>query len=79
MGVSGTGGGGLSSSTGGSVGGVTGQSMYSNGQGSKHQPGGGGARVNRQGLTLVHVSAQPEPFLTQNTPSNTPEHLLNAP
>jgi ATP-binding cassette subfamily E protein 1 len=22
----------------------------------------------RQGLTLVHFSAQPEPFLTQNTP-----------
>jgi hypothetical protein len=22
----------------------------------------------RQGLTLVHCSAQPEPFLTQNTP-----------
>jgi hypothetical protein len=22
----------------------------------------------RQGLSLVHVSAQPEPFLTQNTP-----------
>ena len=23
---------------------------------------------NGQGLTLVHFSAQPEPFLTQNTP-----------
>jgi hypothetical protein len=22
----------------------------------------------RQGLTLVHISAQPEPFLAQNTP-----------
>jgi len=24
----------------------------------------------RQGLTLVHCSAQPEPFLTQNVPHN---------
>jgi hypothetical protein len=27
-----------------------------------------GAGAGRQGLTLVHFSAQPEPFLTQNTP-----------
>jgi len=30
----------------------------------------------RQGLTLVHFSAQPEPFLTQDTPytpRNTPD------
>ena len=37
----------------------------------------------RQGLTLVHLSAQPEPFLTNNTPStppNTPyKHPLNTP
>jgi len=26
----------------------------------------------RQGLTLVHFSAQPEPFLTQNTPPDIP-------
>ena len=35
-----------------------------------------------QGLTLVHFSTQPEPFLTQNTPSTTPntaQHPLNAP
>jgi len=34
----------------------------------------------RQGLTLVHFSAQPEPYLTRNTPftpPNTPRHLLN--
>ena len=30
-------------------------------------PGPGGGRA-RQGLTLVHFSAQPEPFLTQNKP-----------
>jgi hypothetical protein len=32
------------------------------------------------GLTLVHYSGQPEPFLTHNTPStppNTPKHPLN--
>ena len=40
---------------------------------------------SRQGLTLVHFSAQPEPFLTQNTPitphntsSTTPKQLLHA-
>jgi len=35
-----------------------------------------------QGLTLVHFSAQPEPFLTQNTPYtplNTTENALNIP
>ena len=34
-----------------------------------------GVITQRQGLALVHFSAQPEPFLTQNTPStprNTP-------
>jgi hypothetical protein len=31
-----------------------------------------------QGLTLVHFSAQPEPFLTQNT-QITPKHLLIPP
>ena len=34
------------------------------------------------GLTLVHFSALPEPFLTQNTPylaPNTPKHPLNTP
>ena len=40
--------------------------------------------TERQGLTLVHFSAQPEPFLTKNTPysyapHNTPRHLLNTP
>jgi len=46
--------------------------------------GGGGGMVTPlgtgQGLTLVHFSAQPEPYLTRNatlyTP-NTPRHLLN--
>ena len=36
----------------------------------------------RQGLTLVHLSAQPEPFLTQNTPCtppNTHSNPLNTP
>ena len=28
----------------------------------------GGVRVWKQGLTLVHFPAQPEPFLTQNVP-----------
>jgi hypothetical protein len=38
---------------------------------------------SRQGLTLVHFSAQPEPYLTLNTPfkppttTNTPRHRLN--
>jgi hypothetical protein len=34
------------------------------------------------GLTLVHFSAQPEPFLTQNAPympPDTPQQPLNAP
>jgi len=36
-----------------------------------------------QELTLVHFSAQPEPYMTRNTPfkpqnpPNTPRHLLN--
>jgi hypothetical protein len=34
--------------------------------------GGGWGRGWGQGLTLVHFSAQPEPFLTQKTPYNTP-------
>ena len=42
-----------------------------------------GAVVNPQaGLTLVHFSAQPEPFLTPNrphTPHNTTKHPLNTP
>jgi hypothetical protein len=32
-------------------------------------------KIERQGLTLVHFSAQPEPFLTRNapqTPRNNP-------
>ena len=29
---------------------------------------GGAHGAPRHGLTLVHFSAQPEPFLTQNTP-----------
>jgi len=36
----------------------------------------------RQGLTLVHFSAQPEPFLTQHaphTPPDTPRHPLQTP
>ena len=39
-------------------------------------------RGGRQGLTLVHFSARPEPFLTENTPStppNPPLHPLNIP
>ena len=38
--------------------------------------------TSNQGLTLVHVSAQPEPFLTQNTPqtpSNSQNHHLETP
>jgi hypothetical protein len=31
-----------------------------------------------QGLTLVHFSAQPEPFLTQNTPQTPPETPLHS-
>jgi hypothetical protein len=31
----------------------------------------GGAAARRQGLTLVPFSAQPVPFLTQNTPLST--------
>jgi len=36
--------------------------------------GGGGAQhaAGDQGLTLVHFSAQPQPFLTQNYTLNTP-------
>ena len=33
-----------------------------------------------QGVTLIHFSAQPEPYLTRNTPFtplNIPRHLLN--
>jgi len=43
-----------------------------------------GSSSSNQGLTLVHFSAQPEPFLTRNTPlkpptpPNTPRHLLNS-
>ena len=36
----------------------------------------------RQGLTLVHLAAEPELFLTQTSPQttpNTPEHHLNIP
>jgi len=39
--------------------------------------------TSRQGLTLVHFQAQPEPYLTRNTPfkpptpPSTPRHLLN--
>ena len=29
--------------------------------------------ARRQGLTLVHFPAQPEPFLTQSTPLKTPK------
>jgi len=33
---------------------------------------GAAAAARRQGLSLVHFSAQPEPLLTQNAPLNTP-------
>jgi hypothetical protein len=39
-------------------------------------------RTFSQGLTLVHFSAQSEPFPTQNTPEtppDTPGHPLNTP
>ena len=41
-------------------------------------------RHDGQGLTLVHFSAHPEPFLTQNIPSisptrSSPGHFLNTP
>jgi hypothetical protein len=32
-----------------------------------------------QGFTLVHFSAHPEPFLTQNNTLHTPEHPLTTP
>jgi len=32
-----------------------------------------GGTGSRQGLSLVHFSAQPKPFLTQNTPSTSPD------
>ena len=35
--------------------------------------------VRRQGLTLVHFSAQPEPFLTQNNTLHISLHILNIP
>ena len=35
--------------------------------------------AQRQGLTHVHFSAQPEPFLTQNPLLITPEYLLTSP
>ena len=41
-----------------------------------------GAAAVKQGLTLVHFSAQPELFLIQNTPTtlhNAPKHPLDAP
>jgi len=41
-----------------------------------------GEMGTKHGPTLVHFSAQPEPFMTQNlpcTPPNTPYHLLNNP
>ena len=34
---------------------------------------------DRQGRTLVHFSAQPEPFLTQNIPPNTQIHPMTPP
>jgi len=37
---------------------------------SEHMPG----RDIRQGLTLIHFSAQPEPFLTQNAPCTPPDN-----
>jgi hypothetical protein len=46
--------------------------------GARISDGGGGG----QGLTLVHFSAQPEPFLTQHPPQThpgTPCNLLNTP
>jgi hypothetical protein len=45
----------------------------------------GGAPAANQGLTLVHFSAQPEPFLTQihpvhpKHPLTPPQHPLNTP
>jgi len=39
-------------------------------------------KSSNKGLTLVHFSAQPEPFLTQNTPfnpNNIPQHHLRSP
>jgi len=44
--------------------------------------GGGGGRGGApegQGLTLVHFSAQPEPFPTQNTPYTPPKFPLTPP
>jgi len=45
----------------------------------RHTKATGWARASRQGLTLVHFSAQPEPFLTQNTPYTPPIHPLYTP
>jgi hypothetical protein len=39
--------------------------------------GSGSVAPSSQGLTLVRFLAQPEPFLTQNTPPTTPCYLLD--
>jgi len=52
------------------------------GRGRRAHPLGSAAGSDRQGLTLVHFSAQPETFLTQNTSyilPSTPEHTLSTP
>ena len=44
--------------------------------------GGNASSTCGQGLTLVHFSAQLEPFLTQNTPQTLPDaayHILGVP
>ena len=50
--------------------------------GRRVRPASASRTARSQGLTLVHFSAQPEPFLTQNTPlipTQTAHHLLNSP
>jgi hypothetical protein len=50
--------------------------MTAKGSGGDADGGGGGGEIvlkgSRQGLTLVHFSAQPERFLIQNTPLKSP-------
>ena len=38
-----------------------------------------GGLAGGQGLTLVHISAQPEPFLIQKFTLHTPEYRLTSP
>jgi hypothetical protein len=46
----------------------------------ERESGNGEAMLFKPGpLTFVHFSAQPEPFLTQNTPYTHPQHTSTTP